>query len=146
MIYLFGGLSKCAGPGWWNGDSIWRALTHSPFDIISPDVLVRWQPLFPLAGITVCLLELGYPVFIWGKRTRTVWLVCVIGMHAAIAATMGMYLFALIMIVLNLAAFGPDWMRTGHAAAQNTACDGDAGGLVSTTSGELAFSAVKKNS
>jgi hypothetical protein len=28
-------------------------------------------------------------------------------MHVAIGLTMGMYLFALIMIVLNLAAFGP---------------------------------------
>jgi len=32
-----------------------------------------------------------------------------VGMHIAIGLTMGMYLFALIMIVLNLAAFGPDF-------------------------------------
>jgi hypothetical protein len=44
----------------------------------------------------------------WHKKTRTVWLILVLGMHAGIALTMGMYLFALIMIVLNLAAFGPD--------------------------------------
>jgi hypothetical protein len=146
IIYLVGGLAKCVGPGWWNGDSIWRALSHPPFNVIAPEILVRWRTVFPIAGITVWAIELGYPLLIWSKRTRNLWLICTIGMHVAIGVTMGMYLFALIMIVLNLAAFGPDWMRTGHAAAQNTACDGDAGGLVSMTSGELAFSAVKKNS
>jgi hypothetical protein len=30
-------------------------------------------------------------------------------MHIAIGLTMGMYLFALIMIVLNVAAFAPDF-------------------------------------
>jgi hypothetical protein len=42
------------------------------------------------------------------KKTRLVWLVGILGMHIAIGLTMGMYLFALIMIVLNLAAFGID--------------------------------------
>jgi len=43
------------------------------------------------------------------KKTRFIWLVCIVGMHIAIGLTMGMYLFALTMIVLNLAAFGPDF-------------------------------------
>jgi hypothetical protein len=43
------------------------------------------------------------------KKTRLVWLVCILAMHAAIGLLMGLYLFALVMIVLNLAAFGvPD--------------------------------------
>jgi hypothetical protein len=48
-------------------------------------------------------------------------------MHIAIGLTMGMYLFASIMIVLNLAAFGPElsfrlgrilsgWLKKGLAA------------------------------
>ena len=60
----------------------------------------------PVLGISVCLIEVGYPVFIWMKKTRFLWLVCILAMHAAIGLTMGMYLFALVMIVLNLAAFG----------------------------------------
>jgi hypothetical protein len=40
------------------------------------------------------------------KKTRFVWLTCILAMHAAIGLTMGMYLFAFVMIVLNLAAFG----------------------------------------
>jgi hypothetical protein len=109
IIYFFGGLAKCAGPGWWNGNSLWRALTNTPFNIISPEILVKWKDLFPVVGISVWLIEIAYPFLIWSKRTRNIWLICIIVMHVAIGLTMGMYLFALVMIVLNVAAFGPRW-------------------------------------
>jgi hypothetical protein len=109
IIYFFGGLAKCAGPGWWNGNSLWRALTQTPFNIVSPEILVKWKDLFPVVGISVWLIEIGYPLLIWSKHTRNIWLICVIMMHVAIGLTMGMYLFSLVMIVLNVAAFGPRW-------------------------------------
>jgi hypothetical protein len=68
--------------------------------------LVRFKYALPGLGISICLIEIGYPVFIWIKKTRFLWLVCILAMHAAIGLTMGMYLFAFVMIVLNLAAFG----------------------------------------
>jgi hypothetical protein len=63
--------------------------------------------MLPSFGIAVLILEIGYPFFIWPKRTRPTWLLCILGMHIVIGITMGLYLFSLIMIVLNLAAFGP---------------------------------------
>jgi hypothetical protein len=107
LVYFFGGLAKALGSGWWDGSNLWRALTRSPFNIISPDILVAFKHIFPLLGISICLIEFGYIFFIWLKSTRLVWLICVLGMHIGIGLTMGMYLFALVMIVLNLAAFGP---------------------------------------
>ena len=107
IIYFFSGLTKCLGPGWWNGSSVWRALIRPPFNIIDPEILVRWKYLFPVAGIFICLLEITYPFFIWNSKTRKIWLICICAMHVGIGVTMGMYLFALIMIVLNVAAFGP---------------------------------------
>src|SRR6516165_7675804 len=103
LVYFFGGLAKCLGSGWWDGTNLWRSLTRPPFDIISPDVLIRFKYVLPALGISICLIELGYIVFIWMKKTRFVWLVCILAMHVAIGLTMGMYFFALIMIVLNLA-------------------------------------------
>ena len=108
LIYFFGGLAKALGAGWWNGNSIWRALTRSPFNILPPDFLLQWSVVLPALGIFICLVEIGYPIFIWPKKTRNIWLACVLAMHAGIAAAMGLHLFALIMIVLNLAAFGSD--------------------------------------
>jgi uncharacterized membrane protein YphA (DoxX/SURF4 family) len=107
LIYFFGGLAKCLGDGWWNGMSMWRALTRSPFNIIPTDFLLRWSYLLPALGIFILIIETGYPFFIWPKSTRRIWLFCVLAMHAGIGFMMGLPLFALIMIVLNLAAFGP---------------------------------------
>src|SRR6516225_2116728 len=72
VIYFFSGLTKCLGPGWWNGSNVWRALIRPPFNIIDPEILVRWKYSFPATGILICLLEFGYPLFIWNIRTRKV--------------------------------------------------------------------------
>jgi vitamin K-dependent gamma-carboxylase-like protein len=122
LIYFFGGLAKCLGSGWWNGSNLWRTLIRPPFNVISPEILVRWKYVFPIAGIAIWLLEISYPFFIWNRRTRAIWLVTICAMHVAIGLTMGMYLFAFIMIVLNIAAFGPGlglaWgEKLGRAAA-----------------------------
>ena len=111
VIYFFSGLTKCLGSGWWDGSNIWRSLIRPPFNVIDPEILVRWKYLFPVAGIFICVLEIGYPFFVWNSKTRKIWLICICAVHAGIGLTMGMYLFALIMIVLNVAAFGPGVIR-----------------------------------
>lgn len=117
LIYFFSGLTKCLGSGWWDGWNVWRALIRPPFNIIDPELLVRWKYLFPVAGIFICLLEIGYPFFICNSQTRKIWLICICAMHVGIGVTMGMYLFALIMIVLNVAAFGPRLGRMERCTA-----------------------------
>jgi hypothetical protein len=111
IIYFFSGLTKCLGVGWWNGSNVWRALIRPPFNVVDPEILVRFKDLFPLAGILICVLEFGYPFFIWSSRTRTIWLVGICGTHIVIGLIMGMYLFSLVMIILNVAAFGPGLFR-----------------------------------
>ena len=118
IIYFFGGLTKCLGNGWWDGSNIWRALIRPPSNIIDPEILIRWKDLFPIAGVFICLLETGYPFFIWGKRTRTIWFTCICAMHLAIGLTLGMYLFAFIMIVLNAAAFGAGLVSRSRTESQ----------------------------
>ena len=115
VIYFFSGFTKCLGSGWWDGSSLWRALIRPPFSIIDPEILVRWKYIFPIAAISIWAVEIGYPVFIWSGKTRKIWLICICVMHAGIGLTMGMYLFALIMIVLNIAAFGPDLIGAERA-------------------------------
>jgi len=118
IIYFFCGFAKCAGPDWWNGTSLWRSLNRAPSDIIPPDLLIRLGFLLPLVGILVCLMEITYSVLIWPRRTRLIWFLGVLGLHVGIGLTMGMYLFAWIMIVLNMAAFGPDFaLRLPHQIA-----------------------------
>lgn len=106
FVYFIGGLAKCLGNGWWDGTNLWRSLSQPPFTVVPPEVLIRFKYALPVLGISICLLEVSYPIFIWIKKTRLIWLVCILAMHAAIGLLMGLYLFALIMIVMNLAAFG----------------------------------------
>ena len=110
LIYFFGGLAKALGAGWWDGTSIWRALIRPPFDFVDPHLLLQWSYLLPAAGISVFALELLYPVLIWPRTTRGIWLASVLAMHIGIGLLMGLQLFALIMIILNLAAFGADFI------------------------------------
>ena len=123
FVYFIGGLAKCLGSGWWDGSNLWRSLTRPPFNLISPDILVRFKYALPILGISICLIELGYPFFIWIKKTRLYWLVCILAMHAAIGLAMGLYLFALVMIVLNLAAFGIG-MRKERPVSAGSMTDG----------------------
>lgn len=111
LIYFFGGLAKCLGRGWWDGTNIWRALIRPPFNVIDPAILVQYKALFPFAGAAACLLETGYIFLIWPRRIQPVWLACVCAFHLTIGLMMGLYLFALIMIALNLAAFGAGLRR-----------------------------------
>jgi len=107
VVYLFSGLSKALGTGWWDGSNLWRALTRPPFNQLPIEWLASASVLLIPAGLAVWMIELAYPVLIWPAKTRRLWLILTCAMHAAIALAMGMYLFGLVMIVLNVAAFGP---------------------------------------
>ena len=117
FVYFIGGLAKLLGSGWWDGSNLWRSLIRPPFTLISPEFLVQFKYALPFLGIVICLLEVTYPVFIWLRSTRRIWLVCILAMHAAIGLMMGLYLFALVMIVLNAAAFGVPWSLTRAQAS-----------------------------
>lgn len=118
FVYFVGGLAKCLGNGWWDGSNLWRSLIRPPFTLVPPDLLVHFKYVLPLLGISICLLEVSYPVFIWLKRTHWIWLGCILAMHASIGLMMGLYLFALVMIVMNVAAFGvPNTSRTAEAGS-----------------------------
>jgi hypothetical protein len=112
VVYFFGGLTKALGSGWWDGTNIWQALTREPFNVIPAHQIAAAASLLPIVGISVWALELSYPFLIWWRRTRPIYLISICLMHAGIGLTMGMYLFALVMIVLNVAAFGPRLARS----------------------------------
>lgn len=118
FVYVVGGLGKLLGSGWWDGSNLWRALIRPPFTLIPAHVLIHFKYLLPLLGISILLLELSYPVFIWLKTTRRIWLGCILAMHVGIGVFMGLYLFALIMIVMNVAAFAlSDGLAVGGQSA-----------------------------
>ena len=120
FVYFIGGLAKCLGSGWWNGSNLWHSLIRPPFSLVSPEILVRFKYALPVLGIAICLIEVSYPICIWLRKTRLIWLICILAMHAAIGLMMGLYLFALVMIVMNLAAFGFIMPTPAQATSRNS--------------------------
>jgi hypothetical protein len=108
IVYLSAGVEKGLGGQWWTGEAMWRALTMPTFRQFDFHWMA-WVPWLPmLIGWGTILVEAGYCFAVWKPRLRTPWLAMVVGMHLMIGLTMGMWLFGLIMIVLNIGAFGAE--------------------------------------
>jgi Vitamin K-dependent gamma-carboxylase len=114
IVYGASGIEKSLGEQWWSGEAIWRALMRP--GLVGFDF--SWLADHPLLAKAACwgtmLCEAGYPLFIWIRRTRRIWLLAIIGLHVGIAITLGLVFFSAVMIVLNVAAFlVPGDVRTG---------------------------------
>ena len=111
IVYLSSGLEKAAGAQWWNGEAIWRSVMLPIFHQFDMSWLA-WHPWVAVgSGWSILATEIGYGFFIWCRKTRPVWLAAAITMHLFIGLFLGMWLFALIMIILNWAAFGPEALQ-----------------------------------
>lgn len=105
IAYLACGIEKALGPDWWSGEAIWCALSRRdlcPFDM-SWMADHPWIPM--LAGWGTLVVEAGYPVFVWPRRTRRLWASATIGLHVGIAVFMGLVSFSALMSVLTFSAF-----------------------------------------
>jgi hypothetical protein len=106
IIYFFSGLDKGLGINWWNGESVWKAVSSHDYNgIIGLGQLNISRFVFILIGIGTVAVEFLYPVFINLKITRKLWLALTVLMHVSIAVFMGLYFFAALMIILNLSAY-----------------------------------------
>ncbi len=103
MAYVFAGACKAIGPQWWNGESVWRALSRSDstgqrwFNF-------EWTGQYPLllqfVGISVFLIELTYPLA-FVRRLRPYIVSGMILMHFGTIVTQGLTVFGFTMISLN---------------------------------------------
>jgi hypothetical protein len=95
---------------------MWQVLMHPQFAVF----YFFWLAHFPLMAKLICwgvmVVEVGYPVFIWPQRTRSYWLAAILTLHIAIGVFMGLWLFSLTLIVMNLSAFGTE-LRGKYAEA-----------------------------
>jgi hypothetical protein len=116
IVYLSSGIEKIRGEQWRNGEAIWRAVMRPRFAPAD----FSWLAGVPALAVAICwatlAVELGYAVFVWPRRTRRLWALATIGMHAGIAVVLGLWSFSALMIVLNAAAFLAAGGMTARAA------------------------------
>lgn len=108
IVYFESGFDKIIGPNWWNGESIWKSV-HLPLfgnDLSANFNFMAKYPIIPLAiGLGTIIVELFYPLFMWNKKTRKLWLSLVIMMHISILISLNLFFFATLMILLNISCF-----------------------------------------
>lgn len=106
VMYFFSGFDKGLGINWYNGESIWRAVSgHNYNGIIAlPDYNIN-SNVYMIASIVTLITEICYPFFINMRKTRMLWLSLTVGMHLGIIIFMGLYFFGALMIILNLTAY-----------------------------------------
>ncbi len=106
IMYLSCGIEKSMGVQWWNGEAIWMALQQDQFHRVN----TGWMAQIPIVPKLLCwgtlFVETLYPVAIFYKKTKKIWLISIISMHAFIAIFLGLQLFGALMILLNISAFG----------------------------------------
>jgi hypothetical protein len=111
IVYFVAGYSKLGGQEWMNGTAIWSAINQPQFYTWFTPMIksVASNPLVCTALTWGTLfVETLFPLLIWIRwgKIRMVILVGIVLMHVFIGAVMGLQLFAWIMIVFDLSAFG----------------------------------------
>jgi predicted DCC family thiol-disulfide oxidoreductase YuxK len=115
IIYAAAAFAKVVGEQWWTGDALWRALTLPQFRQFDPQPLLAVPGLLVAISIFTIAAQLAYPVLVWTRLRVLIVLVTEI-MHLGIAIFLGLWLFSLLMIALNTAAWGQALWRALAAA------------------------------
>jgi hypothetical protein len=106
LVYFNAGLAKLGGTDWRLGEAVWYTLANTNYGTLRLHWLAQVPLLARLATWWVLAVETLYPVFIWPRRTRPFWLANIVLLHLGIGLLMGLYMFGLVMIIINVAAFG----------------------------------------
>jgi Vitamin K-dependent gamma-carboxylase len=106
LIYFVAGIAKALGSQWWTGEAIWRATMLPQFANLDMAWLAGFPLLAKLAAWGTLVVEIAYPVAVWPKRSRAPWIAVVVALHASIFVVMGLHVFSLFMIALNLTVMG----------------------------------------
>lgn len=104
LVYFFAGLGKSFGVDWYNGNALIKVSklymsTHIQFETIP-------QIIFMIFSVLIMLFQLFFFLLISNNYTRNYAFIFIILMHLSIAIGMRFYTFGLVMIVLNLVAWG----------------------------------------
>jgi predicted DCC family thiol-disulfide oxidoreductase YuxK len=112
LIYAMAGFAKLQGPSWWSGVALWKTMTTGEFVAFDFTALAAWPALINFLTHSSLLLELLYPVLIWGKLLRPLMVAGIAILHLGIAVTNpGLTEFALAMLAANLAFVSGGWLR-----------------------------------
>jgi regulator of protease activity HflC (stomatin/prohibitin superfamily) len=120
VVFLLGKFESVRGPGLTLifvpfQQMVRVALRTVTMQIPSQKIITRDNVSIDIAAVAyyhitdperaVIAIEIGYGVGMGWRKTRAIWLALVLGMHLGVGLCIGMWLFAIIMMILSAAAF-----------------------------------------
>ncbi|WP_419487204.1 hypothetical protein [Chryseobacterium bernardetii] len=104
LVYFFAGLGKSFGVDWYDGNALIKVSKL----YISPHIQFETLPhmIFMILGVLIMLFQLFFFLLISNNYTRNYAFIFIIILHLFIAIGMRFYTFGLVMIVLNIIAWG----------------------------------------
>ncbi|WP_430411260.1 hypothetical protein [Kordia sp.] len=106
IVYFFAGFGKILGTDWLDGNAMWYVLnSFMPESVDTMLNFIEYPIVFQVLSWAV-LLELVYPLLIFMPKVRKWFLIKIFFLHIGIAIIMQFYTFGMIMILLNIVAFG----------------------------------------
>jgi hypothetical protein len=113
IAYGIAGLMKLGGEGWRNGSAVSQVLQTPEFAWPGvTDLLLTLDPISRLLTYGTLAFELTLPILIWSRRTRWIAQLGAAALHVAIGALMGLTLFALQALLLQLVIADDRWYRS----------------------------------
>jgi hypothetical protein len=109
LIYFANGISKISGHSWQDGSGLWDAINQPQFQSLLTSLLRKVFTTDYIAAIVswaIIIIEISYPFVIWIKDINKAVLLMILLLHISIALVLGLWLFAFVMIVFNMVAFG----------------------------------------
>ncbi|QKX04835.1 hypothetical protein HN014_07870 [Aquimarina sp. TRL1] len=103
LVYFVSAMHKIHADVWFNGIATYQTLSLERFggDTSINKWLAKNGILVTLSTYGTILVELFYPVLVWFKETKVLFIVSAIGLHLSIAVLMMLYDFQLLFIALQ---------------------------------------------
>ncbi|MFG0297750.1 MAG: HTTM domain-containing protein [Maioricimonas sp. JB045] len=108
VIYFFAGLTKLQGPAWWDGQALWMAFANQEYQTLDMTWIAWYPHLANLFTHVSVAWELSFCVLVWRPLLRPLVLLGAVVLHAGIGVCLGMWTFALIMLVGCMSFLPPD--------------------------------------
>ena len=108
VVYFNAGFAKMLGVDWWQGEAVWYIFGNTNYSQFNLQFLADLPFIPKTLSWWTLVIETAFPIFMYLKRSRKFWIVNIVMLHVGIGLIMGLYMFGLIMIILNVAAF--TWM------------------------------------
>lgn len=107
FVYVMAGVGKLYNPLWLRGDAIYHVLNTSYFTNYYGKLLVDYPMVLTIATLLTLAFQVTFPIIIWVKKARPIYILIGSGIHLGIATIMGLTTFGIAMSISYIVFYDP---------------------------------------